>query len=241
MKRGTIELVHVTKSFRKYHARSLKETALRALQGQPLIERWRAINDVSLTIEPGERVGLLGHNGAGKSTLFRIISNILNVDAGEVRVAGRVSPLIEVTAGMELDMTGAENIHLVASLLGLSRKQIRERFDSIVGFAELDEFLETPTRYYSSGMQARLGFSIGTHVDADILLVDEALSVGDLAFQQKCLQRMQDLSNAGVTIVVVSHQEEQVLSFVSRTIRLEKGRVVSDSTPHEGPNVHHEP
>ena len=222
--RGAIKLAGVKKSFRAYHARSVKESVARAVRRQPLTERRTVLADLDLDIAPGERVGIVGKNGAGKSTLFRVISRILEVDTGVVDVGGRVSPLIEITAGLVPDLTGSENLRLNAALLGLSRREIRKRFDAIVEFAGLRDFLDTPTRYFSSGMQARLGFAVGVHVDADILLVDEALSVGDAEFQAKCLDKMEQLSTAGVTILVVSHDEDVVRSFARRIVRIEDGR-----------------
>ncbi|MBI1947857.1 MAG: ABC transporter ATP-binding protein [Deltaproteobacteria bacterium] len=226
-RRGSIVLRGVTKGFRAYHARSVKETLIRITRRQPLTERRPVLMGVDLEVAPGERLGILGRNGAGKSTLFRIISNILHADRGTVEVTGRVSPLIEVTAGIVIDMTGRENIGLVAALLGLSRRQVAERFDTIVDFAGIRDFLDTPARYYSSGMQARLGFSVGVHVDADILLVDEALAVGDAEFQAKCIAKMEELSELGVTIIVVSHDERLVRSFAPRVVTIADGRIVA--------------
>jgi ABC-2 type transport system ATP-binding protein len=225
--RGTIKLREVQKSFRAYHARTVKETMMRIARRQPVTERRQVLNGVTFELAPGERLGVLGRNGAGKSTLFRIISGILKPDSGIVETGGRISPLIEVTAGMVLDMTGKENIRLISALLGLSRRQLDARFNEIVDFAELRDFLDTPTRYYSSGMQARLGFAVGAHADADILLVDEALAVGDVAFQRRCLERMEQLSAAGTTIIVVSHDEDLVRGFATRIVTLEDGRIRS--------------
>ena len=223
--RGTIQLRDVTKSFRAYHSRSLKETLFRLARGLPVSERRPVLKELNLSVARGERLGIVGKNGAGKSTLFRVISKILEVDSGAVEVGGRISPLIEITASHVPDLTGAENIRLNAVLLGLSRRQIDERFDAIVEFAGLGDFVDTPTRFYSSGMQARLGFAVGVHVDADALLVDEALSVGDVDFQQRCVTKMHQLANAGTTVVVVSHDEALVRSFCSRVVVMQDGRV----------------
>lgn len=225
VRRGEIVLRDVVKSFRAYHSRSFKETALRLARLEPLTDRREVLRGLSLHVEPGERVGIVGRNGAGKSTLFRIISGILSPDRGEVEVGGRVSPLIEITSGLVPDLTGAENIRLNAILLGLTRAEAERRFDEIVHFAGLRDFTDTPVRYYSSGMQARLGFSVVVHVDADILLVDEALAVGDVDFQAQCLEKMDALAAAGTTVLLVSHDEEMISRFCRRLVRIEDGAV----------------
>lgn len=231
--RGSVELVDVHKSFRLYHASSLKETLLAVARGHPVHERRGILNGVSFAVTPGEAVALVGRNGAGKSTLFRLMSGILEPERGQVRTAGRVAPLIELTAGFVPDLTGAENLALSAAVLGLDRHTLRERYDDIVEFAELTEFMDTPVRHYSSGMQARLGFSVAVHVDGDIVLVDEALAVGDIAFQHKCVQRMRALVARGITVVFVSHDFELIRAFCERTIWIEQGRVHRDGATAE--------
>ena len=223
IERGAIRLKDVRKSFRAYHADSLKHAAIRLLRKEPLSERREILKGIDLEVEPGERLGIIGRNGAGKSTLFRLISGILTPDTGSVEVGGRVSPLIEITAGLVPDLTGAENIRLNAAVLGLTRKQVEERFQSIVDFSELQDFLDTPARYYSSGMQARLGFSVAVHVDADVVLVDEVLAVGDLEFQKRCLTHLRELSERRVTIVVVSHDFSTLGAFCDRVAWIEAG------------------
>lgn len=223
---GEIRLQGVRKTFRAYHAVSLKESLVRVARGQSLTERHTVLDGVDLHVEPGERLAIIGKNGSGKSTLFRLMSRILTPDAGTIEIGGRVSPLIEITAGLVMDLTGAENIRLNGVLLGLTRRQVEERFEEIVAFAELEEFIDTPVRYYSSGMQARLGFSVATHVDMDILLVDEALSVGDADFQKKGLQRMVKLNKDGCTVLIVSHDIETLRRFVSRIVVIDDGKVV---------------
>jgi ABC-type polysaccharide/polyol phosphate transport system ATPase subunit len=226
--RGEIVLEDVHKSFRAYHGRSFKEAALRVVRRQRLVDRRVVLRGISLRIAPGERVGLLGKNGAGKSTLFRIMSGILQPDRGVVDVGGRVSPLIELTSGLVPDLTGRENVFLNSVLLGLTRREADERFDTMVTFAGLAEFIDTPVRFYSSGMQARLGFSVAVHVDADIVLVDETLAVGDVDFQARCLQKMNELASAGTTILLVSHDVQLATSFCSRLIDISDGVVVGD-------------
>ena len=220
-----VRLQGVEKTFRAYHAMSVKESMLRMLRGQTLVERRAVLRGVDFEVRRGERFGLVGRNGAGKSTLFRLMSGIMVPDRGVVELTGRIAPLIEVTAGFVADMTGEENLRLNAALLGLSRAQIAARRDAIVAFAGVEEFMATPVRYYSSGMMARLGFSIATHVDADVLLVDEVLAVGDVEFQARCLRRLEELSANGATIVLVSHDVRTVASFCGRAAWLEEGRV----------------
>ncbi len=229
--RGTLVLDDVHKSFPYYHARSVKSSLVRLARREPLVERRQVLRGVSFKVEPGERVGLVGRNGAGKSTLFRLISRILRADRGRVETHGRVSPLIDLTAGLVPDLTGGENLVLNAAVLGLTRQQIRQRFDEIVGFAELSDFVDTPVRYYSTGMRARLGFSIAVHVDADILLIDEALSVGDAAFQTRCIERMRDITANGATVLFVSHDMGLVHGFCQRTIQIDEGVVTNDGLP----------
>jgi ABC-type polysaccharide/polyol phosphate transport system ATPase subunit len=198
------------------------------LRGQPVVERRTIFEGLDLDVKPGERIAIVGKNGAGKSTLFRLMAGILAPDAGDIAIGGRISPLIEILAGLVIDMTGAENIRLNASILGLTNAQIRDRFDEMLAFADLGDFVDTPVRYYSSGMLARLGFSVAVHVDADIVLVDEVLAVGDATFQRRCLDRMSELSRRGTTIILVSHDLEAVRTFFARTAWIGDQRVLDD-------------
>jgi ABC-2 type transport system ATP-binding protein len=218
---GSIALEGVSKDFRIYGPRSVKETLVHVARREPLRARRTVLQQVSFSVAPGERIAVVGRNGAGKSTLFRILSGILEPDAGTVRVFGRVAPLIEITAGFVPDMTGMENLLLNAAILGLARQEIEARTAEIVAFAGLEGFMDTPVRYFSSGMQTRLGFSVVAHVDADILLIDEALSVGDAEFQAKCLRRMREVADAGATVVFVSHDVDAVRTFCDRALWLE--------------------
>lgn len=226
--KGAIRLRGVHKSFRAHHAMSLKESLIHVAQRRPLYERREILRGIDLDVAPGERVAIIGRNGAGKSTLFRLVSQILRADRGDVELNGRVSPLIEITAGHVLDMTGAENIRLNALLLGLPRHKLADRFDAIVDFAGIREFLDTPVRYYSSGMHARLGFSVAVNVDADILLIDEVLAVGDAEFQARCLARLDELARKNVTIVFVSHDLSAVRALCPRSVWLDAGKVRQD-------------
>jgi ABC-type polysaccharide/polyol phosphate transport system ATPase subunit len=192
-----------------------------------------ALEDVSLQVDRGETLGIIGRNGAGKTTVLKLLSRITHPTRGEIRIDGRTSALIELGAGFHPDLTGRENIYLNASILGLKRKEIDRRFEDIVAFAELAPFIDTPVKRYSSGMYARLGFSVAAHVDPDILLVDEVLSVGDVIFQQKCLRRIQEFQSAGKSIVFVSHNLVSVQKICSRVIWLERGRIASQGAPQE--------
>jgi len=188
-------------------------------------EFW-AIKDVSFEVERGEALGIIGPNGAGKSTALKLLSGILRPDRGTMLVSGKLSALIEVGAGFHPDLTGRENIYLNGAILGMKQKEMDRKLDDIVAFSELSEFLDTPVKRYSSGMYARLGFSVAAHVDPDILLVDEVLSVGDWAFQRKCLEKMEDFVKKGVTIIFISHNLQAVVNLCPRALLLRKGSVV---------------
>jgi ABC-type polysaccharide/polyol phosphate transport system ATPase subunit len=187
----------------------------------------RALHEVSFEVERGEAVGIVGRNGSGKSTLLQVICGTLKPTSGRVVVTGRVSPLLELGSGFNPEFTGRENVYLSAAVLGLSRRETDARFDEITAFASIGEFLERPVKTYSSGMFARLAFSVAVHVDPDILVVDEALSVGDLGFQQKCIKRMLALRARGVTLLFVSHDPYQVKSVCERALYLREGQLVS--------------
>ena len=184
------------------------------------------MHDVSFEVESGEAFGIIGCNSAGKGTILKLLSNIMKPTAGAIHLNGRLSALIEIIAGFHPDLTGRENIYLNGSILGLKRAEIRRRFDEIVAFSGLEEFIDTPVKRYSSGMHARLGFSVAAHVDPDILVVDEVLSVGDLAFQRKCLDRMHAVLKGGATVVFISHNLETVVRLCTRSLLLEQGRML---------------
>src|SRR4030042_4773866 len=217
-----IEINNVTKEFRLGQLKSLKHTVLdtlNRLMGKEVEKRkpFRALDDVSFKVEIGEVIGIIGPNGAGKSTLLKILSRITVPTRGEIKVRGSVAPLIEVGAGLVGDLTGRENIYLNGIILGLSRAEIKKKFDEIVAFAELEEFIDTPIKRYSSGMAVRLGFSIATSVDADILIVDEVMAGGDLSFQRKCFARMETMiKSQGKTVLIVGHNLRQLERMCSR-------------------------
>jgi lipopolysaccharide transport system ATP-binding protein len=190
-----------------------------------------AISDLTFEVKRGEALAIIGPNGAGKSTTLKLLSRILKPTIGSISVSGRMSALIEITAGFHPDLTGRENIFLNGAIFGMRRNEIEERMNDIIEFSGVREFIDTPVKRYSSGMYARLGFSIAAHVNPEILLVDEVLSVGDYTFQAKCIKRMQEILRNGTTVVFVSHNMESVLSLCSRAILLKKGRVESEGTP----------
>ncbi|MCD2499726.1 MULTISPECIES: ABC transporter ATP-binding protein [Microbacterium] len=218
----------VRKAFRLRHTHSIKETALAAVRRKPITTDFRALDGVSFQIGEGEAVALLGFNGSGKSTMLKMISGVLTPDSGEVLTRGRVAGLIEVGAGFHPDLSGRENIYLNAAILGMTRKETDERFDSIVEFSEIEQFIDTEVKHYSSGMFLRLAFSVAIHTEVDILLIDEILSVGDEPFQKKCLARIRELHAAGKTLVVVSHDLDMVSDLCERGILLRGGTVEFD-------------
>jgi len=218
----------VTMEFRLVHERNvtLKEAIIRSLRGsRPRVERFRALDDVSFRVVPGETVGIVGRNGSGKTTLLRLLAGVLAPSAGRIEVRGRVTTLIELGAGFNPDLSGEENVYLGGALFGLSRREMQRRFPGIVAFAELERFIQVPVKNYSAGMNARLGFSLATDIDPDVLIVDEVLAVGDEAFQRKCFERMRAFREAGRTIVLVSHDLRTVETFCDRAILLESGRI----------------
>jgi len=228
-----IEFSQVSKRFQLQEGRTLREFLPALFRGRGWSEPFYALRDVTFSIARGETVGIIGRNGSGKSTILKLIAGVMAPTEGEVWAAGRVSPLIELGAGFHPDLTGRENIDLNASILGMSGKEIRDRFDEVVSFAELWDFVDTPVKRYSSGMYMRLGFSVAIHSDPEILLVDEVLSVGDAAFQEKCLDKMHEFQERGTTIVVVSHSMDLVRDFCQRVLLLEGGRLVGDGSPRE--------
>ena len=236
---GIVEVNHVTKEFRLGQFHSLRQSARDAvarMRGRPVPERvpFKALDDVDFKVEPGEVLGIIGQNGAGKSTLLKILARVSTPTSGSVMVRGSVAPLIEVGAGFVPELTGRENIYLNGSILGMPRAEIRKRFDEIVGFAELEQFIDTPIKRYSSGMFVRLGFALATSVRADILIVDEVLAVGDLAFQRKCFDRMEDMiKRQGKTVLLVSHNVRQLERICSRVILLDQGAIIGDGSPAE--------
>lgn len=225
-----IILDNVTKRFTLRHSRSLKELVVWTLRGrkEPLTNQFVALTDVSFRINEGETVALLGLNGSGKSTLLKLISGVMRSDDGRVLVRGNIAGLIEVGAGFHPDLTGRENVYLNGAILGMTEEQIDARFDDIVAFSEISEFIDTEVKFYSSGMFLRLAFSVAVHTEPDIFLVDEILAVGDEPFQRKCLARIRELKAAGHALVIVSHDLDMVAKLCERGILLEHGKVIVD-------------
>jgi len=195
-------------------------------------EFW-ALRDVSFTVERGEALGIIGLNGAGKSTILKLLYNITTPSKGEIRICGKLSALIEVSSGFHPELTGRENVYLNGSLLGMTRREIRNKLDSIVDFSGVGGFIDSPVKRYSSGMYLRLGFSIAAHLDPDILLLDEVLAVGDAAFQAKCIKRIAQLRKEGTTIVFVSHNLGAVESLCDRTLLIKEGQIYKSGATHE--------
>lgn len=224
-----------------------KHDTLRATLGQgirALLTAWRrrkasreefwALRDVSFTVRPGEVLGVIGRNGAGKSTLLKILSRITEPTTGRVRLRGRVASLLEVGTGFHPELTGRENIFLNGAILGMTRTEIRRKFDAIVDFAEVERFLDTPVKHYSSGMYVRLAFAVAAHLEPEILIVDEVLAVGDAAFQRKCLGKMNDVATReGRTVLVVSHNMDSILRLCTSAVLLAHGRVMFAGQPHD--------
>src|SRR6516164_7606219 len=203
------------------------------VQGDEVEEFW-ALKDVSFEVKQGEVLGIIGRNGAGKSTLLKILSRITEPTRGRVTLRGRVASLLEVGTGFHPELTGRENIYLNGAILGMSRGEIRGKFDEIVAFAEVEKFLDTPVKRYSSGMYVRLAFAVAAHLEPDIMIVDEVLAVGDAQFQSKCLGKMQDVSHDGRTVLIVSHNMTMVRSLCSRAMVLFAGSIAYDGTVDEG-------
>lgn len=222
-----IEVSNVTMRFRMNTDRimSLKEFVTTALRGKLHYEEFTALNQVSFEVRKGETLGLIGRNGAGKSTLLKVISGILKPTEGSVACHGNVVPMLELGSGFDMDLTGRENIFLNGAILGYSEEFLKEKYDEIAEFSELGKFLEMPIRNYSSGMLARLAFSIATVVNPEILIVDEILAVGDMAFQEKSRRRMMEMMSGGTTVLFVSHSLEQIRQMCSRVVWLEHGTV----------------
>ncbi len=225
------------RSFRRgvyYMGLDMLGSVVRRSRGGPLREgEFWALDNVDLEVRPGECLGVIGHNGAGKSTLLKILSGVIEPTCGEAVIRGRVGSLIEIGAGFHPDLSGRENIYINAAILGMPRKEIENRFDEIVAFADIGEFLDTPVRFYSSGMYIRLGFAVAAHTEPDVLLVDEVLAVGDRAFRAKCLKHFDRLMKRGCAVVLVSHNLSMIHNQCHRALLLEKGTILADGPPGE--------
>lgn len=223
----------VHKSFTLRHTHSIKETVVAAFKRKSLSSQFHALDGVSFEIDEGESVALLGFNGSGKSTMLKLISGVLRPDSGRVLTRGRIAGLIEVGAGFHPDLSGRENIYLNAAILGMSKSETESRYQDIVAFSEIEQFIDTEVKHYSSGMFLRLAFSVAIHTEVDILLIDEILSVGDEPFQKKCLARIRELHEAGKTLIVVSHDLDMVSDLCERGILLRDGSAAFDGDSKE--------
>ena len=229
-----LEVHDVTMKFTKYDVGvdSLKELVVRAFRGDLRREKFVCLKNVSFKIHTGEAVAVIGRNGGGKSTPLKIVSGILKPTSGWARCNGRISPLLQLGAGFDGNATGIENIYLNAAIMGYTKKEIDAKMPDILSFAELGDFIYSPVKTYSSGMLARLGFSIAISMEAEIMLIDEILAVGDVAFQQKCYDRLAELREKGLTFLIVSHSDS-VKTLCDRAIWIERGRVIADGPAEE--------
>ncbi len=199
----------------------------------------KALDNISFTIKRGETLGIIGANGAGKSTILKLISKVTVPDSGSVTAKGRIGALIELGAGLHPELTGRENIFLYGAILGMKKQEVEAKFDDIVAFAEIQEFLDMPIKRYSSGMYARLGFAVAVQMEPDILLIDEVLAVGDESFQKKCFARMEQAKNKGITIVFVSHNLDWIKLICDRVILLKHGKIIADGAPRRAISSYH--
>jgi len=235
-----IRIENVTQKFRVIHERpdTLRELFSKFFRHTVQYHDFDAVKNVSFTINEGEMVGIIGRNGSGKSTLLKIIAGVYRPTAGRVEVKGAIAPLLELGAGMHSELTGRENILLNGLLMGYSKRQMQEREESIIDFAEIGDFIDAPLKQYSSGMYTRLAFAVATEVDPNILIMDEILAVGDTAFQAKCFQRIQGFREAGKTILLVTHSMSQVVEYCDRAILLNRGSVVFDGVPEQAVEIY---
>jgi lipopolysaccharide transport system ATP-binding protein len=241
MSEVALELDHVYKKFKKGEIYDSLRDLIPALSGRMFKssnenlekrEFW-ATNDVSFQVRRGEAFGIIGSNGAGKSTILKLLSGIMKPNKGRIVVNGKLSALIEVGAGFHPDLTGRENVFLNGTILGMKREEIKAKLDSIIEFSGLEDFIDTPVKRYSSGMYARLGFSVAAHVDPDILLIDEVLSVGDYQFQRKCMEKMRSVIQNGATVIFISHNLKAISELCTRIVLLDHGRVLKEGPTDE--------
>lgn len=230
-----IQLEAVSKTFWLRESRSAKDLVLGIKGHRPAKRELRAVDSVSFTVQQGESVALLGPNGSGKSTTLKMMAGVVGPSAGTIRMRGRVVPLLELGAGFHPDLTGRENVFLNGAILGIPRRDLQSSLDEIVDFAGVEEFIDTPVKFYSSGMAVRLGFAIAVNVSPDVLLVDEVLAVGDESFKKKSLERMREFRSQGVTIMLVTHDRSMAVDFCERGLSLQSGRLVFDGAVEQVP------
>lgn len=237
-----IDVSHVDMEFilNKQKVDNLKEFVIRKIKGNIEVAKFKALDDITFQVRKGERLAILGLNGAGKSTLLKAIVGVYKPTAGKVTKVGVMAPLIELGAGFDPEYTGKENIYLYGAILGYSREFLDTKIQDIIDFSELGDFINVPLKNYSSGMKSRLGFSIATAVEPDILILDEVLSVGDARFRRKSLAKVQSMFDNGVTVLFVSHSIDQVLAICDRAILLQKGKIIAEGTAEEVAVVYEE-
>lgn len=228
-----INVKNVSKLFYKQNQRTFKEFLPALFGGRPTIESFWALRDVSFEVKKGETIGIVGPNGSGKSTLLKLIAGVSQPSQGKIEVNGKIAPLIELGAGFHPELTGRENVYLNGVILGLSKKKIASKFDEIVNFAELWDFIDQPIKHYSSGMYLRLAFAVAVHTEPEILLIDEILAVGDEGFQQKCFARLREFQEEGKTIVIVSHDLTSILQFSQRAFYIKSGNIMASGKPEK--------
>lgn len=229
----SVENVSVKYRLTEQKIDNLKEYIIKLFKRELRYKEFLALQDVTFSLQKGDRLGIMGLNGAGKSTLLKVIAGVLKASEGQVTRQGKVVPLLELGAGFDLQYTGAENIYLYGAMLGYSKAFLDEKYQQIVDFADIGDFINVPVKNYSSGMRARLGFSIATIVEPDILILDEVLSVGDAKFRKKCEQKIMDMFDQGVTVLFVSHSEQQVKNLCTKGILLERGKLTASGTVDE--------
>jgi ABC-2 type transport system ATP-binding protein len=230
----SIVVENVSKTFTKQYTRTLKQMSISALRRETLSNKFLAIDDVSFTVEQGESIGLMGLNGSGKSTMLKLISGVMRPDKGRVLTRGRVAGLIAAKAGFHPQLTGRENVFLNAAILGMSEAETKRKYDAIVDFADIGDFMETPVGKYSSGMGARLGFAVAAFAESDIFLSDEVLAVGDRPFKRKCMKRMDEIKKEGRTLFFVSHAPAAVEKMCDRALVMVNGKLGFDGPVSEG-------
>lgn len=237
-----IDVSHVDMEFilNKQKVDNLKEFVIRKIKGNIEVAKFKALDDITFQVRKGERLAIMGLNGAGKSTLLKAIVGVYKPTAGKVTKVGVMAPLIELGAGFDPEYTGKENIYLYGAILGYSREFLDTKIQDIIDFSELGDFINVPLKNYSSGMKSRLGFSIATAVEPDILILDEVLSVGDAKFRRKSLAKVQSMFDHGVTVLFVSHSIDQVLAICDRAILLQKGKIIAEGTAEEVAVVYEE-
>ena len=233
MNSNVLEVSHLTKSFRLHHEKTNSLKALIVARGRNRFDEFTALDDISFTVGEGEVFGVIGHNGSGKSTLLKCMAGILVPNSGSVAVHRRMSALLELGAGFHPELSGRENVFLNAAILGMGRKAIASRFDDIVEFSGLENFIDSPVKTYSSGMYVRLAFAVAINVDPELLIIDEILAVGDVTFQQKCMEKFVDFRNQGRTIILVTHAMNSVRDMCDRAIWLDHGKLVAEGDPSE--------